>query len=558
MKNLITFFRKFKLFPIAFLISTLFLTSNILAQNTGLKDPTTNAAVAGGGFTNPTNAYTSDNIYATVVNGDSHRYGGFNFTIPAGVLIVGIDVQVEGNRSGTTNGRSLNVSLSWNGGTNYTSTGNTGSLTGTDVVYTVGSTTDTWGRGWVASELSNANFQVRLDWANGSSGQINLDHVQARVYYTVPTSPFAFNSSGTFPVPAGVNCMKVEAWGAGGNGGNGTYGSFSSSGPGGAGGGSGAYVIQSSFTTTPGANLTVTVGQGGGTTGSGSTPTANTSVGLIVAAGGSSGSTTAAGAGGTIANSGGGTVTGGVNGSPNSGSSGGNGGTAPSGGTGGTGASLGNNGVDGSSPGGAAGGGGGGGGFTGNGNGGSGANGAVKLTWVDVSNFSTSATSPICAGTSTTVTLSSTSIAAGTYNVNYTTTNPANTTNVSVNFTGTTTKTGSFTISGLTGATSVITINSVGFTSTCGSAPQSNNTSNVTVNAPTATVSNKTNISCFGANDGTITVSASGGTSPYTFSIDNGATFQVATGTNLRQFVGLLANAAYQIKVKDTNGCISN
>src|SRR6185312_15070447 len=81
----------------------------------------------------------------------------------------------------------------------------------------------------------------------------------------------------------------------------------------------------------------------------------------------------------------------------------------------------------------------------------------------------------------------------------------------------------------------------------------------ITVNPlPVASVPNQTNISCYGGADGTITVSASGGTSPYTFSIDNGASFQAATGTDLRQFTGLVANTPYTIKVKDANGCISN
>jgi len=75
---------------------------------------------------------------------------------------------------------------------------------------------------------------------------------------------------------------------------------------------------------------------------------------------------------------------------------------------------------------------------------------------------------------------------------------------------------------------------------------------------PAASVPNQSNISCYGGADGTITVSASGGTSPYTFSINNGVNYFNATGTNLRLFVGLLANTAYQIKVKDINGCISN
>lgn len=80
----------------------------------------------------------------------------------------------------------------------------------------------------------------------------------------------------------------------------------------------------------------------------------------------------------------------------------------------------------------------------------------------------------------------------------------------------------------------------------------------VTVNAlPVSTVTNQTNITCFSANDGNITVSASGGAGPYTFSVDNGANFLAPTGANLRLFTGLLPNTAYRIKVKDNNGCIS-
>lgn len=82
--------------------------------------------------------------------------------------------------------------------------------------------------------------------------------------------------------------------------------------------------------------------------------------------------------------------------------------------------------------------------------------------------------------------------------------------------------------------------------------------SSFTVNAlPVSSVTNQTNITCFSANDGTITVSASGGAGPYTFSVDNGVSFLAPTGTNLRLFTGLVPNTAYRIKVKDNNGCIS-
>jgi len=74
---------------------------------------------------------------------------------------------------------------------------------------------------------------------------------------------------------------------------------------------------------------------------------------------------------------------------------------------------------------------------------------------------------------------------------------------------------------------------------------------------PTASVTGQTNITCYAANDGTITVSASGGIIPYTFSVDNGANYLPPTSGNTRTFTGLLPNTAYKIKVKDNAGCVS-
>lgn len=56
---------------------------------------------------------------------------------------------------------------------------------------------------------------------------------------------------------------------------------------------------------------------------------------------------------------------------------------------------------------------------------------------------------------------------------------------------------------------------------------------------------------CFGALANTLAVSASGGTAPYAFSIDGGATYQ-ASGRYLS-----LAAGTYQVRVKDANGCVA-
>ncbi len=83
-------------------------------------------------------------------------------------------------------------------------------------------------------------------------------------------------------------------------------------------------------------------------------------------------------------------------------------------------------------------------------------------------------------------------------------------------------------------------------------------TAPVAVNAlPVSSVLNQTNITCYAANDGTITVSAGGGSGPYTFSIDNGVSYLPPTGTNSRLFSGLMPNNPYKIRVKDNTWCES-
>ncbi len=77
-------------------------------------------------------------------------------------------------------------------------------------------------------------------------------------------------------------------------------------------------------------------------------------------------------------------------------------------------------------------------------------------------------------------------------------------------------------------------------------------TQGVTVTQPAAalssSISSQTNVACFGGSTGSVTVAASGGTSPYTFSKD-GVNFGVSgTFSNL-------AAGSYTITVKDANGC---
>lgn len=65
---------------------------------------------------------------------------------------------------------------------------------------------------------------------------------------------------------------------------------------------------------------------------------------------------------------------------------------------------------------------------------------------------------------------------------------------------------------------------------------------------PVAATSTKTNVSCFGGADGSISVSASAGQAPYTYSINGGATYQ--SGSVFQN----LSAGTYTVKVKDAIG----
>lgn len=84
---------------------------------------------------------------------------------------------------------------------------------------------------------------------------------------------------------------------------------------------------------------------------------------------------------------------------------------------------------------------------------------------------------------------------------------------------------------------------------------------------PTITATaNYSNVLCNGTPTGQIIVSGSGGSSPYTFSIDNGGHYNstviagasyVSIDANSGKFINLPVGS-YQIRVRDNNGCVSN
>lgn len=156
--------------------------------DTGLKSPTATGEDHNQ-WGSGSSAFSSNNDYAVEITLNQEQdYYNFSFSIPAGATIDGIEVKAEVKDVDCTS-CIIGVELSWDGGPTYTTSGyDTGELTTSeDVIYTLGGATDKWGRIWADTEFSDANFRLRINADSLGGGEfpaINLDHIQAKVYYT--------------------------------------------------------------------------------------------------------------------------------------------------------------------------------------------------------------------------------------------------------------------------------------------------------------------------------------------------------------------------------------
>lgn len=170
-------------------------------SNTGFRGPTANSADSGGdgnGFeSNPSNAHADDNANAVDNNSgsgsstsctssskDKHRFFNYGFSIPAGASIAGIEVRLDARADSTSSSPKMCVQLSWDGGTTWTTAKSTSNLNTSMRTFTLGGTSDTWGRTWNPSDFTDANFRVRvISVSSSTSRDFFLDWVAVRVTY---------------------------------------------------------------------------------------------------------------------------------------------------------------------------------------------------------------------------------------------------------------------------------------------------------------------------------------------------------------------------------------
>jgi len=157
-------------------------------SDTGFK--TTGAVVSTGSWANltTTRINTADNSRATAV-GTTFIVGTLNnysFGLSSGVTIDGIEVNTEFSTDSAAATATLQISLSWDNGTNYTAT-KSDTVTGStnDKNSTLGGAADTWGRSWTDSEFANGTFKVKVEGKSSSAiASCRLDFLQIKVYYT--------------------------------------------------------------------------------------------------------------------------------------------------------------------------------------------------------------------------------------------------------------------------------------------------------------------------------------------------------------------------------------
>ncbi|MFW9875614.1 MAG: hypothetical protein ACFFG0_21130, partial [Candidatus Thorarchaeota archaeon] len=165
-------------------------------------------------WTNPAGAYSNDGDRSSEqTNYDDQDWYNFNFNIPAGVSIEGIEVSIEGSSSQFGQYVGCNVRLSWNGGTAYSSSRSPQSWSSTSDYYrTVGSSTDTWGKPteWSVSDFSNSNFRVRLEKTGSSFTTLRVDHIRIRVYYSILIDTPLIDLDGTDQIAIDPDTSEIK------------------------------------------------------------------------------------------------------------------------------------------------------------------------------------------------------------------------------------------------------------------------------------------------------------------------------------------------------------
>lgn len=177
-----------------------------------------------GAWSNPTNIYTSNNVYARrfLVSADPYEFTEwlratwFNFDIPEDATINGIMAEFE-KKAELVDMEDYEVKIVRNAveqGNDKAKTGVSWPLTDTYVSY--GSSSDLWGIGWDTEDINNETFGVSISaifkGPEEDSSNAYVDHVRITVYYTEPVQNFYVNVGDSWQTATDVYVNVGDVW----------------------------------------------------------------------------------------------------------------------------------------------------------------------------------------------------------------------------------------------------------------------------------------------------------------------------------------------------------
>ena len=166
-------------------------------DNNGYESGAANTCADDASSGSDANSGTGTSTSCTNTNKDRHKFTSFGVgpAIPSSPTptVDGIEIRLDTWASSSSASQQNCVELSWDGGTSWTAP-KTVILGTSQATKILGSSADTWGHTWTTSQLSNANFVVRVtDVASNTSTTFHLDAVAANVYYHYTDATFANN-----------------------------------------------------------------------------------------------------------------------------------------------------------------------------------------------------------------------------------------------------------------------------------------------------------------------------------------------------------------------------
>jgi hypothetical protein len=165
-------------------------------DNNGFESNGGNGCSSDNNYAQDSNSGTNTNLTCSNSGKDKHRYNNFSFGVPNNAAINGIEVRLDGMTTSNSGTRKFCVELSWDGGSNWTSSKELNITSTSESSYTFGGSADTWGRTWDDDEFDNSEFRVRVtNVANSTSRTFRLDATAVKVYYTTTSVSYSYNGS---------------------------------------------------------------------------------------------------------------------------------------------------------------------------------------------------------------------------------------------------------------------------------------------------------------------------------------------------------------------------